>query len=122
MFTFSRFVVFCLVLLWPLWSIAFDTAVSTEFSMDQRSSYCLGCHDRVSATPLHRRHPTDIDYLFAQVKSNGKLNPPALLPPAVYLKDGQIVCISCHHPESTHDTKLVISNIRSRLCLTCHNL
>lgn len=122
MFTFSRLALFCLSLLWPPWSKAFDTAVSTEFSLNQRSSYCLGCHDGVAATLVHRSHPTDIDYLLAQVKSNGKLKPPALLDPAVYLKDGQIVCVSCHHPESAHATKLALSNVGSQLCLACHNL
>jgi len=109
------------VLLWPLGSLAFDPAVSTEFVLTQGSSYCMDCHSKTATVPLHRSHTVDIDYLLAQARSNGRLKPPALLDPAVYLKDGQMVCTSCHHPESRLEAKLVLSNLRSGLCLACHN-
>jgi predicted CXXCH cytochrome family protein len=110
------------IVLWPLWCLAFDPAASTEFNYSQATNYCLGCHDGAAAALIHRSHAVDINYLIAQMRSNGKLKPPAALDPAIYLKDGQIVCVSCHHPESQQPAKLVLSNVGSRLCLACHNL
>jgi predicted CXXCH cytochrome family protein len=43
------------------------------------------------------------------------------LDPALYLNGGEITCITCHHPESAQDSKLVLSNAGSKLCLACHN-
>jgi len=117
----ARLLSVVVVLLWPLWCLAFDSEVSTEFSLNQGTSYCLGCHDGVLAALIHRSHPVDISYLFAQMRSNGKLKPPATLDPAIYLKDDQLICVSCHHPESQQPAKLVLTNIGSRLCLACHN-
>ena len=117
----ARLLSVVVVLLWPLWCLAFDSEVSTEFSLNQGTSYCLGCHDGVLAALIHRSHPVDVNYLFAQMKSNGKLKPPAALDPAIYLKDDQLICVSCHHPESPQPAKLVLSNVGSRLCLACHN-
>lgn len=108
--------------LWPLGSVAFEPEVSTEFTLTQATNYCLGCHDGASASLVHRSHPVDIDYAFAQMRSGGKLKPAAALDPAIYLKDGQIACVSCHHPESLNGAKLVLSNDGSRICLACHNL
>ena len=111
-----------LLVLWPLFSVAFEPQVSTEFTLSQSSDYCLGCHDGASASLIHRSHPVDINYLFAQMRSKGKLRPPAALDPAVNLKDGLTACVSCHHPESQNKAKLVLTNDGSRLCLACHNL
>ncbi len=121
-FWLAGFLGFGLFLFWLPDSLAFDPAASTEFTMNQESSYCLACHDKVPVSPLHRSHPQDLDYLSAQLRSAGKLRPPALLDPAVYLKDGKMVCTSCHHPESQHPAKLSVSNVGSKLCLSCHNL
>jgi predicted CXXCH cytochrome family protein len=117
----ARFLSIVVVLLWPLWCFAFDSKVSTEFSLNQGTSYCLGCHDGVSAALIHRSHPVDVKYLLAQIRSNGKLKPPAALDPAIYLKNDQLICVSCHHPESQQPAKLVLSNAGSRLCLACHS-
>lgn len=111
-----------LLLLWSVRTLAFDPAASVEMSMTQDSLHCIACHDGVLATQIHRGHPVDISYLFAQIRSNGKLKPSAALDPAIYLKDGQLVCVSCHHPESQQPAKLVLSNVGSRLCLACHTL
>ena len=122
MYGFSRWVLFCIFLFWPLGSHAFDLAVTTEFSLGQETSYCLGCHAKAPVHPLHQSHRVDINYVLAQSRSNGKLKPPALLDPAITLRDNQLVCISCHHPESENTTRLVLSNAGSGLCLACHNL
>ncbi len=111
-----------LLLFWSVRTLAFDPAASVEVSMSQDSLYCTACHDGVLATQIHRGHPVDTSYLFAQMRSNGKLKPSGALDPAVNLKDGLTACVSCHHPESQQPAKLVLSNVGSRLCLACHNL
>lgn len=111
-----------LLLFWSVRTSAFDPAASTDFVMSQDSLYCTACHDGVLATQIHRGHSVDISYSFAQLRSGGKLKPLAILDPALYLPDGRIVCTTCHHPESRYERKLVISNLRSGLCLACHNL
>ena len=111
-----------LLLFWSVRTLAFDPAATVEVSMSQDTLDCISCHDGVLATQIHRGHPVDISYLFAQMRSKGKLKPPAALDPAIYLKDGQTACVSCHHPESQQPAKLVLSNVGSRLCLACHNL
>lgn len=122
MFILRLFLLPSLLVLWPLCSVAFEPQVSTEFTLNQASDYCLGCHDGASASLIHRSHPVDINYLFAQMKSSGKLKPPGALDQAVNLKDGLTACVSCHHPESQQLAKLVLTNVGSRLCLACHNL
>jgi predicted CXXCH cytochrome family protein len=111
-----------LLLLGSIPTLAFDPAASTEFTMSQDSAYCKSCHDGVLAREIHRGHSVDIDYLFAQMRSGGKLKPKPLLDPALNLQDGRMVCTTCHHPESPYKGKLVISNVGSNLCLACHNL
>jgi predicted CXXCH cytochrome family protein len=111
-----------LFLLWSMRTLAFDPAASVEVSMSQDSLYCTACHDGVLATEIHRGHTVDVNYLFAQLRSNGRLRPPAVIDPAIYFRDGQLVCVSCHHPESQQPSKLVLSNVGSGLCLACHNL
>ena len=106
----------------PFWCLAFDPGTTTEFSLSQEIQYCLNCHDGAPAALIHRRHPVGIDYLFAQVRSNGKLKPPRALDPNVYLKDNRLTCMSCHHPESRQPAKVLLGHAGSRLCLTCHNL
>ncbi|MDZ4346084.1 MAG: hypothetical protein U1E51_27035, partial [Candidatus Binatia bacterium] len=68
-----------LLLLSSVRTLAFDPAASVEMSMSQDTLYCIACHDGVLATQIHRGHPVDTNYLFAQLKSRGKLKPPAAL-------------------------------------------
>lgn len=107
------------------------------------SLVCLGCHDGVTASDVYtsshavkgsgplgasrlpsrglRSHPVGVlypasrsDYHSAQsVESAG-------LP----LPEGRIQCTTCHDAHNTfgHPGMLRISDDRSRLCLTCHNL
>ncbi|MFQ5852540.1 MAG: cytochrome c3 family protein [Candidatus Binatia bacterium] len=111
-----------IVILYPLAGLSFDPAASTEFSIDQGSGYCLGCHDGTLASAVHHSHPVDVEYLLAQIKSNGKLKDLSQLDPVIFLKDDRVVCTSCHHPDSQLQAKLVITNDGSRLCISCHNL
>ncbi|MBI4522574.1 MAG: hypothetical protein HY695_02040 [Deltaproteobacteria bacterium] len=111
-----------LLLLWPLWCLAFDPVASTELVLNQTSIYCLDCHDGILATQIHQGHTVGSSYITAQMQSPTKLKPLGALDPTVHLKDGQIVCLTCHYPDSEHDSKLVMSNAGSRLCSACHNL
>jgi len=106
----------------PISGIAFDPSASPQHSLSQGSRYCLGCHDGVLATPILRTHSIDIDYLTALQRSRGKLRGLSQVTRSIHLKDGQVVCTSCHYPNSSLQAKLAMSNTGSRLCYSCHNL
>ena len=113
--------------------------------LDAASLVCLSCHDGTVArdvwagahamswddlsvgglAPGRTRltnHPVGVRYpdgersyqSAASVTSDGRMK----------LPDGRIQCTTCHDPHNTnrHPGMLVISNDRSRLCLTCHRL
>jgi predicted CXXCH cytochrome family protein len=101
---------------------AFDQSASPAFSLAQSSQYCRACHDGVIARVVDRSHSMDIDYRGAQLRSRGKLRDVFQLDPAVSLRDGVVVCTSCHRPDSLLRAKLVVSNEGSKLCFSCHNL
>lgn len=113
--------------------------------LNEASLVCLSCHDGtvapdvfagshaatwsdasaggvIAGRPRLTSHPVGIaypvgksDYRSAEeVTGNGGLK----------LAEGKIQCTTCHDPHNTqrHAGMLVISNERSRLCLTCHKL
>ncbi len=113
--------------------------------LSEASLVCLSCHDGtvaadvfagshaatwsdasaggvIAGRPRLTSHPVGItypagrnDYRSAEeVTGNGGLK----------LPDGKIQCTTCHDPHNTqrHAGMLVISNERSRMCLTCHRL
>ena len=107
------------------------------------SLLCLGCHDGVTAPDVYstahatsiagqlansrlgarglRSHPVGVKY---PALADG-YNPPAAVEAAgLTLPDGRIQCTTCHdaHNTNRHAGMLVISDERSRLCLTCHRL
>lgn len=62
---------------------------------------CQGCHP-----PIHANHPVDV--------------PAEVIPAALPLSDGRIVCHTCHDP---HDVKGRKAGLRIRageICLQCH--
>jgi predicted CXXCH cytochrome family protein len=112
--------------------------------LDGWSMMCLGCHDGVSAAdvfseahaltlskqlgsarlPAHglSSHPVGIAYPRG---GNEDYAPAASVEAAgLPLPDGRIQCVTCHDAHNTHDHAgmLQISNDRSRLCLSCHQL
>jgi predicted CXXCH cytochrome family protein len=115
------FLLATLFVLWPVGTFAFDPDVAADLVLGRPSIYCLDCHDGVLAAGIHHGHPVDTSYRFAYMRIPWRLKPPVFLDPAIYLNNGQVVCLSCHHPESPHESKLVLSNAGSKLCLACHN-
>lgn len=113
--------------------------------LSEASLVCLSCHDGtvapdvfagshaatwsdasaggvIAGRPRLTSHPVGMDYPTGraeyhsaeEVTGNGGLK----------LADGKIQCTTCHDPHNTqrYAGMLVISNERSRLCLTCHKL
>ncbi len=120
-------------------------ALGPDVQLSAASLLCLSCHDGVVASDVYAgphamtwsdriaggvrggtsrltSHPIGTPYPLARpdysspaaVTSGGRIR----------LPDGRIQCTSCHDPHNTerHHGMLVISNERSRLCLTCHRL
>ncbi|MHC4317018.1 MAG: cytochrome c3 family protein [Planctomycetota bacterium] len=50
------------------------------------------------------------------------LKPAASLDRRIRLFDNRVGCGSCHSPFADDEALLVMSNLRSRLCLSCHEL
>lgn len=114
-----------------------------DIELSNWSLLCLGCHDGVTAPDVFssshatsaggqlansrlgatrlRSHPVGVQYPLA----NDKYQPPAAVEAAgLMLPDGRIQCTTCHdaHNTNRHAGMLVISDERSRVCLTCHRL
>ncbi len=119
-----------------------DVFVPGRFTPGPTSLICIGCHDGTVATSTigsshallagvregfavpegfaWRDHPIGIHYPAGErefhpasvVLAKGK----------VKLPEGRIECVSCHDPhnQSGAPKMLVMSNRRSRLCLSCH--
>lgn len=103
---------------------------------------CLRCHDGTVAsstgtgvvsggsinkqhpgafTPAHEKsdHPVGVKY---PAFGKGYHAQTSVVAKGVPLPDGRVECVSCHDPHNEAGVKhmLVISNVRSALCLTCH--
>ncbi len=111
------------------------------------SKLCLSCHDGTIGlgmvlsrstpisvtselsgrakltTDLSDDHPVSFVYDAALAAADAQLVDPGLLPKSVRLDpDGQMQCTSCHDPHSDRYGKfLVMDNIFSALCTTCHD-
>ena len=109
------------------------------------SKLCLSCHDgtlsmehlnlpnlsttQVIGTNLESSHPVSFKYDSYLAIRDGELNDPNSAPSGFggtinsdLLVDGNLECISCHdiHGFNRNRNLLVMSNYRSKLCLTCH--
>ncbi|NOX97089.1 MAG: hypothetical protein GXO98_03305 [Nitrospirae bacterium] len=95
--------------------------------LDSFSRECLSCHDgTISKMPsvsvregiwkhgVSLSHPIGVRY-----PRDGDFR--AYLPKKIRLFDGKVGCLSCHDPYAKERNLLVMSNRRSRLCLSCHN-
>ncbi|MHC4154389.1 MAG: cytochrome c3 family protein [Planctomycetota bacterium] len=111
------------------------------------SKLCLSCHDGTVAlgstvrgkgggafhihpgaadlgTDLSDDHPISFVYSPALSAKDPQIRPPSVLPETLKLdRDGELQCTTCH---SVHDNQygdfLVVSNLRSAMCTSCHNL
>jgi predicted CXXCH cytochrome family protein len=112
--------------------------------LDGWTMMCLGCHDGVAATDVFSdahaltfapqagrpqlragatsSHPVGIRYPRGSVEDYHPAS--AVLADGLPLPDGRIQCVTCHDPHNAggHAGMLQISNERSRLCLSCHDL
>jgi len=104
--------------------------------VDKESRMCLSCHENVGVTvptsgeTLRQEtarwqtmsdHPIGMDYRRTARHKQGRFNFP-LIDEQIRLFDGNVGCGSCHSPYSRLKSNLVMSNLRSALCLKCHNM
>jgi len=104
--------------------------------LDDASIQCLGCHDGSIARTgpvsvpkpsmgvwqhqsIGLSHPIGVEYPVAGYRAD-RYVPTGALDPRLKLFDGKLGCATCHGPYSTERHGLVMSNERSRLCLSCH--
>ncbi|MDX2198649.1 MAG: cytochrome c3 family protein [Phycisphaerae bacterium] len=116
---------------------------SRNIELNRASLLCMSCHDGVVAgdvfTAAHsvrlsaeigreglgfgglQGHPVGIEYPIARRDYHAAS---AVEARGLPLPDNRIQCTTCHDPHNTakQPGMLVISNERSRLCLTCHRL
>ena len=109
---------------------------TTRNRMPRASDTCLSCHDgsvasdighagarrgTIAPDVLATSHPVDVPYRLTDRQSaDGPLVPVAALDPRVHLSSGKVTCMSCHSPYAAEDAQLVMPNLGSRLCLSCH--
>ncbi len=104
--------------------------------LDRSSRDCMSCHNGVIASSggdetslawSHSRgiglsHPIGVDYAEVYRRQPKFYYPPSALPKEIRLINGKVECLTCHDHYSKIRGKLVMSNRKSRLCLSCHNL
>ena len=93
---------------------------ATDISMMGSSTMPLG--DSNLTTNLDNDHPVSFVYDEFLSSTRGELHSPTSLTGHVRLEDGQMQCTSCHDPhDNRYGNFLVVDNIESALCLTCHD-
>ncbi len=117
-------------------------------ALAQQTRSCITCHDGTAGPDTHvndgprmfseqnqiftaagdapqlgRSHPILVDYQsVAQDNSHGYRSE-LEMSPIIQFEDGEVGCLSCHDLfNSAQAERLVQSNVRSALCLQCHNL
>ena len=125
------------------WSSSLDAKVGQPTGS---SKLCLSCHDGTIAleatvnrgsgqtymppgstnvgTDLSDDHPISFVYSTDLSNEDPQIKPPDSLPDDLRLDAfGEMQCATCHDPhDDTFGNFLVASNLRSNLCLKCHNL
>lgn len=110
-----------------------STLAITHGILDSESESCLSCHDGSAAgdAGVHtaRRtpgadpsdHPFGVPYRDNPRQDGAiRLVRTTNLDPRVRLFDRKVGCGSCHSVYSPQPDHLVMSNLQSRLCLSCH--
>lgn len=107
-----------------------DQKISLEASLDTYTLQCIECHNDKVYIPQgasgveisgHRNHPIGISLARIANRSPRRFNPLITLPQEIRLYNGKIGCGTCHSGYSKEKYMLVERNLKSRLCLTCHN-
>lgn len=102
--------------------------------IDRHSLHCLGCHagnhSDGGAVTVSRdgvlRHssgstPHPIGRSYSEASRRGGYHPEhQLSQKKIMLSDGKVSCVSCHEAYKKEHGKLVVTNERSALCLSCH--
>ena len=94
-------------------------------ALDAESSSCLSCHDEAlaQASPhLSESHPIGPKARLdrGDLVGDVRLAQPDSIDRRVRVFGQAVGCGSCHSLYSQYDNLLVMSNRKSRLCLTCH--
>lgn len=104
-------------------------------TLDAFSRQCMECHgqsgDPRLATLVDRNgvvrhasrsvnHPIGVNYQKAA--GFGGYRPRKAVERTLFLPDGMISCVSCHHGYRKEHGKLVVANAGSKLCYECHDL
>jgi len=126
------------------WSSSLDAAIDQPTGS---SKLCLSCHDGTVAleatitgggggqtkmppgstnlgTDLSDDHPVSFVYSTDLSDKDPQIRPPDALSREFRLDEyGELQCVTCHDPhDDTFGNFLVVSNLRSNLCVKCHNL
>lgn len=112
------------------WPAAAGRSRFASEALDLESATCVSCHDGTVASlarsrppgglkrPLAGEHPIGVEQ--RRRWPDDHLRPAQSLDPRIRLFEGRVGCGSCHSPYADREAMLVISNDRSRLCLSCH--
>jgi predicted CXXCH cytochrome family protein len=97
---------------------------------EQESRSCVECHDGAMAGDpgipgiggAGQGHPVGVKYgsHVQRPSAGGALVNVAALDPRLRLANQQVTCSTCHSPYSRQPRMLVMSNLRSKLCMSCH--
>jgi len=111
---------------------------STGHDIDSFSKNCLTCHDGSSAIDINahyrnsptkrtngnvnaKDHPIGMDYAYYVAFGKGNFKPIPNWGSKMILIQGKVGRLTCHNPLNQERKHLVMSDVRSALCLTCHN-
>jgi predicted CXXCH cytochrome family protein len=114
---------------------------SSSQAIDPLSMNCISCHDGSYASSVsvnagawtHQKelmphdagsHPIGVDYENARTAKGRRtpLRPIGMVDRRIQFFDGKVGCGSCHDPYSTIEKRLVMSDDRSKLCFSCHQV
>lgn len=110
-----------------------DARDSSGGDIDSFTIQCMSCHETLEGdlnvqirggitrhSNSKASHPVGMNY--EQSAIYGGYRPISSLPAEIALPNGTMSCISCHQGYSDEHGQLVISNDRSALCFSCHDL
>jgi predicted CXXCH cytochrome family protein len=111
-----------------------DGTVAVDAYGDNPGSIFMGLPLAVGADELNNDHPVSFTYDDALATLDGELFPPSSSPSGLgstieddMLNGGQLECSSCHDVHNgpaaaaVNDHLLIVTQVQSQLCLTCHN-